>query len=98
LLEDYEAFCGAVSEEASEAVAGSTITARELKDMQDRGDDIFLVDVREINEYEIVSIRVRPLIPKGEFLNGSALERLPQDKRIVLHCSRACAVPRHWPW
>ncbi|MFC7647880.1 hypothetical protein ACFQX6_50875 [Streptosporangium lutulentum] len=26
------------------------------------------------------------LIPKGEFLNGSALEKLPQDKRIILHC------------
>jgi adenylyltransferase/sulfurtransferase len=54
--------------------------------MQDRGEDIFLVDVREINEYEIVSIPGATLIPKGEFLNGSALERLPQDKKIVLHC------------
>ena len=26
------------------------------------------------------------LIPKGEFLDGSALEKLPQDKKIVLHC------------
>jgi adenylyltransferase/sulfurtransferase len=26
------------------------------------------------------------LIPKGEFVSGAALERLPQDKRIVLHC------------
>ena len=26
------------------------------------------------------------LIPKGEFLNGSALEKLPKDKQIVLHC------------
>ena len=24
--------------------------------------------------------------PKGEFLNGSALEQMPQDKQIVLHC------------
>ncbi|MWA05278.1 adenylyltransferase/sulfurtransferase MoeZ [Actinomadura sp. LD22] len=86
LLEDYEAFCGAVSEEASEAAKDSTITVLELKGMQDRGDDIFLVDVREPNEYEIVSIPGATLIPKGEFLNGSALERLPQDKKIVLHC------------
>ncbi|HEX5581237.1 MAG TPA: rhodanese-like domain-containing protein, partial [Gemmatimonadaceae bacterium] len=43
-------------------------------------------DVREPNEYEIVSIPGATLIPKGEFLNGSALEKLPQDKRIVLHC------------
>ncbi|MEU7831811.1 adenylyltransferase/sulfurtransferase MoeZ [Nonomuraea sp. NPDC052129] len=86
LLDDYEAFCGAISDEAAEAATGSTITARELKAMQDNGDDIFLVDVREINEYEIVSIPGATLIPKGEFLNGSALEKLPQDKRIVLHC------------
>ena len=32
-LIDYEAFCGAVSEEAAEAAAGSTITATELKQM-----------------------------------------------------------------
>jgi adenylyltransferase/sulfurtransferase len=86
LLEDYEAFCGAVSDEAAEAVKDSTISATELKSMQDRGDDIFLVDVREPNEYEIVSIPGATLIPKGEFLDGSALERLPQDKKIVLHC------------
>ncbi|QFY12636.1 adenylyltransferase/sulfurtransferase MoeZ [Nonomuraea phyllanthi] len=86
LLDDYEAFCGAISEEAAEAASGSTITALELKDMQDRDEPIFLVDVREPNEYEIVSIPGATLIPKGEFLNGSALEKLPQDKRIVLHC------------
>src|SRR5579875_3283141 len=83
---DYEAFCGTVSEEAQQAAADSTITATELKAMQDRGDNIFLVDVREPNEYEIVSIPGAVLIPKGEFTSGAALERLPQDKRIVLHC------------
>ncbi|MGI5203794.1 adenylyltransferase/sulfurtransferase MoeZ [Spirillospora sp. CA-108201] len=86
LLEDYEAFCGAVSDEAAEAVRDSTISVHDLKAMQDRDDDIFLVDVREPNEYEIVAIPGATLIPKGEFLNGSALERLPQDKKIVLHC------------
>jgi sulfur-carrier protein adenylyltransferase/sulfurtransferase len=85
-LIDYDAFCGAVSEEAAEAVVGSTITATDLKGMLDRGDNIFLVDVREPNEYEIVSIPGATLIPKGEFLNGSALESMPQDKQIVLHC------------
>jgi molybdopterin/thiamine biosynthesis adenylyltransferase/rhodanese-related sulfurtransferase len=85
-LIDYDAFCGAVSEEAAEAAAGSTITATDLKDMLDRGDNIFLVDVREPNEYEIVSIPGATLIPKGEFLSGAALEQLPQDKRVVLHC------------
>ncbi|MFV2198300.1 MULTISPECIES: adenylyltransferase/sulfurtransferase MoeZ [unclassified Nocardiopsis] len=85
-LIDYEAFCGAVSEEATEAAADSTITAGELKALLDKDEDIFLVDVREKNEYEIVSIPGATLIPKGEFLNGKAFSQLPQDKRIVLHC------------
>ncbi len=62
------------------------ISATELKKMLDRGDDIFLVDVREPNEYEIVSIPGAVLIPKDQFLSGAALERLPHDKRVVLHC------------
>jgi adenylyltransferase/sulfurtransferase len=85
LLEDYEAFCGAISEEAADAAKNSTISAQELKTMLDE-DDIFLVDVREPNEYEIVNIPGATLIPKGEFLSGDALERLPQDKKVVLHC------------
>jgi sulfur-carrier protein adenylyltransferase/sulfurtransferase len=85
-LIDYDAFCGAVSADAQEAAAGSTITAAELKAMLDREDDIFLIDVREQNEYEIVSIPGAVLIPKDQFLTGAALERLPQDRRIVLHC------------
>jgi adenylyltransferase/sulfurtransferase len=85
-LIDYEEFCGAVSEEAQEAAMGSTISPRQLKEMLDGDDNIFLVDVREPNEYEIVSIPGSVLIPKGEFLSGAALERLPQDRRIVLHC------------
>jgi len=85
-LIDYEEFCGVVSADVQQAAVGSTISARELKDMLDNGDNIFLVDVREPNEYEIVSIPGATLIPKGEFLSGAALERLPQDKRIVLHC------------
>src|SRR4029077_10827362 len=85
-LIDYEEFCGAVSDEAAEAAQGSTISAKDLAAMLDAGDNIFLVDVREPNEYEIVSIPGATLIPKGEFVSGAALEKLPQDKRIVLHC------------
>jgi molybdopterin/thiamine biosynthesis adenylyltransferase/rhodanese-related sulfurtransferase len=86
LLEDYEDFCGAVSPEAEEATVDSTITARELKDWQDSGKSIFLVDVREPAEYEIVRIPGATLIPKGDILSGEALARLPQDRQIVLHC------------
>jgi molybdopterin/thiamine biosynthesis adenylyltransferase/rhodanese-related sulfurtransferase len=86
LLEDYEDFCGAVSPEAEAATLDATITARELKEWQDAGKDIFLVDVREPAEYEIVSIPGATLIPKGDILSGEALAQLPQDRQIVLHC------------
>jgi adenylyltransferase/sulfurtransferase len=85
-LIDYDAFCGVLSEEAQQAAEGSTILATELKEMIDRGDDLYLVDVREPAEYEIVSIPGSVLIPKGDILNGSALASLPQDKQVVMYC------------
>ncbi|MFD4537233.1 adenylyltransferase/sulfurtransferase MoeZ [Kitasatospora sp. NPDC059811] len=85
-LIDYEAFCGVVSEEAQAAAAGSTVTSAQLKQWQDDEEDIFLIDVREPGEYEIVNIPGAVLIPKNEFLMGDALEKLPQDRKIVLHC------------
>ncbi len=83
-LIDYEEFCGTVSSEAADATAGSTITATELKDMMDRGEDFLLVDVREPAEFEIVRIPGSVLIPQGEL--AGKLSELPQDKQIVLHC------------
>jgi adenylyltransferase/sulfurtransferase len=83
-LIDYEAFCGNVSEEATEAAAGSTITAAELAAMQQRGEDFLLVDVREPAEWDIVRIPGATLIPKGDL--PSRLADLPQDKPIVAYC------------
>ncbi|WP_433211058.1 adenylyltransferase/sulfurtransferase MoeZ [Dactylosporangium sp. CS-047395] len=85
-LIDYDDFCGAVSDEAQAATVGSTITATELKDWQDSGKPIELIDVREPAEWEIVRVPGARLVPKGEFLNGNALAGLPQDKQIVLYC------------
>jgi len=85
-LIDYEAFCGAISEEAADAAKDSTITVKQLKEWLDTDEKIQLIDVREPNEYEIVNIPGATLIPKGEFLMGSALEKLDPAKRIVLHC------------
>jgi molybdopterin/thiamine biosynthesis adenylyltransferase/rhodanese-related sulfurtransferase len=89
-LIDYDAFCGAVSEEAAEAAVGSTISVTQLEHMlkeRDNGErDFVLIDVREPNEFEINQIPGAVLIPKGDFLNGSALEQLPADKQIVMHC------------
>ncbi len=90
LLEDYEAFCGAISEEAAEAAADSTISVATLdgwlKERNDGGRDFVLVDVREPNEYEINKIPGSVLIPKGEFARGDGFEQLNSDKQVVLYC------------
>jgi adenylyltransferase/sulfurtransferase len=85
-LIDYEAFCGVVSEEGMAAAAGSTITARELKELIDAGKEIELIDVREPVEWDIVHIEGAKLIPKDRILSGEALSELPQNRPIVLHC------------
>ncbi len=85
-LIDYEVFCGSVSNEAQEAAASHTISAKELKRRMDAGEDFALIDVREQNEYEIVSIPGAVLIPKGDILSGEALSLIPQDKPVILHC------------
>jgi molybdopterin/thiamine biosynthesis adenylyltransferase/rhodanese-related sulfurtransferase len=85
-LIDYDDFCGAVSEEASAAVQGSTITASELKEWLDAGKSIDLIDVREPAEYEIVRIPGSRLLPKGDIVSGAALADLPTDKQAVFYC------------
>jgi len=93
-LIDYEAFCGAISEEAADAAVDATISVTQLEQWlkeRDNGErDFVLVDVREQNEYEINQIPGSVLIPKGEFLNGSAMSELSGltdgAKQVVLHC------------
>ena len=86
LLPDYEAFCGVISEGAATASVNSTISAVELKEKMDRGDKFMLIDVREPSEWDIVRIPGAILIPKQGFIDGSALEKLPNDVPIILHC------------
>src|SRR5579875_1136542 len=76
-LIDYDAFCGTVSDEAAQ-------TAAEVHEMQERGEDFLLLDVREPAEWDIVRIPGATLIPKGEL--PSRLAELPQDKPIVAYC------------
>jgi adenylyltransferase/sulfurtransferase len=89
-LIDYEAFCGAITPEASEAVVNSTLSVRQLRewlDERDRGErDFVLVDVREPGEREINAIPGSVLIPKGDFQAGEALAQLPSDKQAVFYC------------
>lgn len=69
---------------------GSTISVKDLAEMlaqRERGErDFVLIDVREQGEWDMVRIDGAELIPKGDFYSGTALEMLPHDKQIVLHC------------
>lgn len=92
-LIDYDYFCGAVSDEAADAAADATISVTQLdamlKEREEGSRDFVLVDVREEVEYDINRIPGSVLIPKGEFLNGNALEQLPavdSGQQVVLHC------------
>ena len=78
LLDDYEEFCS--------PTGASHISVQELKAKMDRGQDFLLIDVREVSEFEIARIPGSVLIPIGEFIDGSAIDNLPRNKQIILHC------------
>jgi adenylyltransferase/sulfurtransferase len=70
--------------------AMGTISAPELAGRLARRaageEDFLLVDVREPNEWDIVSIPGADLIPLGEFSSGEALAKLPHGIPLVVMC------------
>jgi sulfur-carrier protein adenylyltransferase/sulfurtransferase len=82
-LVDYEELCGAVP---ADAVTGSTITPRELRELLDSGRKLALIDVREPVEWDIVHIDGAQLIPQSLISSGEGLAQLPQDRTPVLYC------------
>ena len=83
-LIDYEEFCGIRGEEApAPATQVPEMTARELKARLDRGEDIFILDVREPHEYQICNIHGH-LIPLGEL--PRRVQELDSAREIVAHC------------
>jgi adenylyltransferase/sulfurtransferase len=84
-LIDYEDFCGVVSEDASEAAVGSTVTPSELREMIDGG-RVALIDVREPVEWDINRITGAQLVPKSTLESGEGLAALPHDRIPVLYC------------
>ena len=62
------------------------ITVRDLKDRLDRGDKIFLLDVRELHEYSMAKIEGATLIPLGTLPNS--LDQIDQNAEIVAYCHR----------
>ena len=59
------------------------ITPRELKTRLDRGDDLFILDVREPHEYQICNINGK-LIPLGDL--PKRVSELDSSREIVAHC------------
>lgn len=60
------------------------ITATELKQRLDNGDDIQLIDVRQPDEYAFAKINGARLIPLGEILQR--MDELDESKETVIHC------------
>ena len=60
------------------------ITATELKQRIDRGDDLQIIDVREPNEYDIARIPGTRLIPLGQVTQRMA--EIEEGRETVVHC------------
>ncbi|HVB85720.1 MAG TPA: molybdopterin-synthase adenylyltransferase MoeB [Candidatus Dormibacteraeota bacterium] len=83
-LIDYAEFCGIRGEEAPTTVTNiPEITPRELKTRMDRGDDLFILDVREPHEFQICNLDGH-LIPLGEL--PRRVNELDSSREIVAHC------------
>jgi len=78
-LIDYERFCGvkAVEKPIKE------ISSRELYDLQVRGEDIQIIDVREPHEYQIANMGGE-LIPLATV--SSSADKIDRNKKVIVHC------------
>jgi len=87
-LIDYEQFCG-IRPEPQSQTTGATMNEwethpLELKQRLDAGDDLFILDVREPNEFQINRIPGSTLIPLGEL--PRRYQELDRGREIVAHC------------
>jgi adenylyltransferase/sulfurtransferase len=82
-LVDYEEFCGIRGEEQAVETSTADIQVEELKRRLDKGDDIFVLDVREPHEYQICNIGGY-LIPLGDL--PKRVSELDSSREIVAHC------------
>jgi molybdopterin/thiamine biosynthesis adenylyltransferase/rhodanese-related sulfurtransferase len=84
-LIDYNQFCGIRGEEAAPAATTQIpeIAVEELKRKLDRGEDVYILDVREPHEYQICNLGGH-LIPLGEL--PKRVHELDSSREIVAHC------------
>ena len=83
-LIDYYQFCGIRGEEADAPdLKVPEMLPTELKSRLDKGEDIFILDVREPHEYQICNLKGK-LIPLGEL--PRRVHELDSSREIVAHC------------
>ncbi len=84
-LIDYNQFCGIRGEESETSTTAKIpeIQPEELKRRLDAREDIFVLDVREPHEYQIVNIKGH-LIPLGDL--PTRIHELDSSQEIVVHC------------
>lgn len=84
-LIDYEQFCGITKVPAVEETIDekTEITVEQLKKRLDCGDNIFILDVREPHEYEIVNLGAL-LIPLSDL--PKRFRELDLSKEIIVYC------------
>ncbi len=82
-LIDYNQFCGVRGEEAAAPSTVTDMTVEELKQRLDRGDDLFVLDVREPHEFQICNLGGH-LIPLNDL--PKRVGELDASREIVVHC------------
>lgn len=85
-LIDYQQFCSPNRPAAAPANAVPVISARELKEIKENGADVQLIDVRGIEEWNIVHIEGAKHIPKNQMMSEEVLAAMNKEDFIVLHC------------
>jgi rhodanese-related sulfurtransferase len=60
------------------------ITATELKQRLDNGDDLQIIDVREPGEYETARLEGTKLIPLGEVV--TRMGEIDDSRETIVHC------------
>jgi rhodanese-related sulfurtransferase len=60
------------------------ITATELKQRLDRGDDLQIIDVREQKEYDVARLDGSKLIPLGQVVGR--MNEIDPSREAVVHC------------
>ena len=85
-LIDYEQFCGVRggATPAQPAFSGSDITAEQLKKRIDAGENLFVLDVRNPNEFAICRIPGTVPLPLPEL--PARVGEVPKDREVIVHC------------